>query len=218
MSEVVDKCESEEYPGLMVVTYPDVDYGESPLDWAEIREVGKGELSRDGRRDESPGQISCPKCDGEGQIGDDWCPDCGGICTREAVNAKEWCDYHGVAAAVPVSYETRYSQPWIEVRAWNESFDSILCLSDGDEDTIRYALTDTETAWTEGFHCVAVEIDPDSDLPDGMERVVEDSLCGILGWEGAESEAYAMLRYAESRVKKELADRESWAKRDVVTA
>ena len=248
MYEEWETIRSDNAPGLVAVVKPDYEWWENPLGWVGIRECGVDNLSgMDGERSDDPGLIECPNChhpDGstigsepgqilgvrKGPVGpetyDSECPCCEGWGERRAKNEAEWCKAKGVAAAVPVDYTPDGSRPGVWIRDWDESYSSIFYAKheEGREwtaDAIRDQIHLLEMSLTEGFYYYFVELDEDSDLPPDILGGVDSAWMGCGGFLGhTDAEYYAEegLEMAGDHVKKELAEREEWAKRDVVTA
>ena len=226
MYEEWETIRSDDAPGLVAVVRQD-DWWENPLGWVGIREHGACAVADvEGEWTDEPALITCPKCGGDGEIilhaipvG---CPRCGG--TREVIaeNESEWCGAMGAAAAVPVNYCPDTSQPFARVADWGDRFTSVFYLpkgtSDASAEMIESQVRVLHLSFTEGFYYFFVEVDEDSDLPDDVLARCDLGCGGFLGYHDAEWEAEQALGVAADHVKRELAERESWAKRDVVTA
>jgi len=237
MGEEVETIRIEEAPGLVARVYSDDVALEWPYEtgWCEVA----GEMA-EGRQYGDLGWISCPNChhsDGStigsepglilgvknGEFYDSECPCCEGRGWRRAKSGEEWSKANGVKAALPVSHDFRGPYGVIRVEDWDDSYDSILYTTEGGADTLEgleSAVKEIEMILTEGYYGVVVEVDPDSDaLPDDvLNGCMGESLWGILGWDGYGEEAVMLLKDCYAIAKDELAERESWAKRDVVTA
>lgn len=229
--------------GLVVYAAPD-DWWENPLGWTGVREMGRERMGGvEGEQVSDPGLIDCPDCrhpDGS-PIGSDYglilgvrkgpggpetfdreCPGCKGETERLAKTMEEWCEAEGKAAALPVSYNFECSQPWIHAVDWDDLEDacSILYLDRGESprqvEEIEAALENLDEAVRFGFSVLTVEVDPDGDLP---EDVLEGADCPALGGclGGLGEVAAEMLEEALEEVKRELTEREEWARRGVVT-
>lgn len=217
--------------GLVALEYPDHEW-ENPLTWWGIKERGKCEMaSVKGEQVSDPGEIDCPTCEGRGELVlaiPGWpsfeveCPGCEGYGERPAKTMEEWCRAYGARAAVPVSYNMGGSQPWIRDEEWDDLEDacSILYLDgdEGDEEVIEAQIADLSLALQRGYSVVAVEVDPDGDLPeDALEGAEVLAVGMVLGWEAVADMADELLRGAEAYLEKEGAEREEWARRGVVT-
>ena len=217
-----------EAPGLEARIWAD-EWSDNPLTWigAKLEHLPREGMYRvDGHASSEPTLITCPTCGGDGElevhgfpVG---CSRCEGDGEVEAGSSAEWCKDRGAVAAIPINYNLDGSQPWLRIEEWGEDGepDAVVYLEDEslDEATLEGAIRDLETALVEGFHGVTIEVSEDSDLPeDVLEGFFEVSLGGMLGWKWVEEEAERILREAHDHVERELAERETWAKRGVVT-